>query len=74
MRAAPDVAAIVLIGDGVVGALTPAQHVRRYEAGPVWWRTTMRWFAAHPSYTRRLAIMEAILGVLLTLYLGRRGR
>lgn len=72
MRTTQDVTAIILIGDGVVGALTPAQHVRRYEYGPEWWRAAMRWFAERPQLTRGLAIVEAAIGVRLALRLARR--
>ena len=72
MRTASDLTAIILIGDGVIGALTPAEHVRRYEYGPYWWRTTMRWFAERPQLTRALALVEASLGVRLALRLARR--
>ena len=72
MRTAEDLTAIILIGDGIIGALTPSEHVRRYEAGPDWWRLTMRWFAKRPGLTRSLAVVEAALGVLLAVRLARR--
>lgn len=72
MRTTQDIAAIILIGDGVVGALTPAQHVRRYEYGPTWWRAAMRWFVERPRLTRGLALLETALGVMLALHLARR--
>ena len=68
MRAiAADITAIALIGDGVVGALIPARHVRRYQRGPETWRGAMRWFADRPQLTRALALLEVGSGVALTL-------
>ena len=72
MRTTQDVTAIILIGDGVVGALTPAQHVRRYAYGPTWWRAAMCWFVERPRLTRGLALVEAAMGVMLALRLARR--
>lgn len=74
MRAAADITAIILIGDGVVGALTPSRHVRRYECGPMAWRKTMRWFARRPELTRGLALVELGSGLALTLGLAQRQR
>ena len=72
MRAAGDIIAIVLIGDGAVGALTPARHARRYVRGPSRWRESMRWFANRPQLTRGLALVELASGLALTLGMARR--
>ena len=72
MRAAADVTAIVLIGDGVVGALTPVRHVRRYQRGPAAWRDAMGWFADRPQLTRALALLEFASGLALTLRVAQR--
>ena len=72
MRAAADIIAITLIGDGTVGALTPSRHAQRYERGPAPWRKTMRWFAERPQLTRALALLELGSGLALTLAVARR--
>lgn len=72
MKAAADIIAIALIGDGAVGALTPARHAQRYERGPGLWRKTMRWFAERPQLTRTLALLELGSGLALTLGVARR--
>lgn len=61
------VTAIVLVGDGVIAALIPARHSRRWEFGPPWWRSWMEWFARHPRVTRLLAVGETALGLSLAL-------
>ena len=65
MRAILDVVAIALIGDGMVAALIPTRHSRRYEAGPRPWRGVMRYFARRPALTRLLAVFEVALGIRL---------
>ena len=58
-----EIAAILLIGDGAVGALLPARHAARWVQGPVWWRRSMRLFAERPELTRASALVELGLGV-----------
>ena len=60
---ARDIAGISLIGDGVVGALIPTRHARRYQIGPGPWRAAMGHFARRPVLTRTLAIAELALGL-----------
>ena len=74
VRAAADLTAIGLIGDGVVGALTPRRHVRRYEIGPRVWQDAMRAFARRPALTRSLAVSEAAAGLMLAIALARSER
>lgn len=72
MKAAADIIAIALIGDGVVGALTPARHAQRYEQGPAAWRDAMGWFVERPQLTRALALLELGSGLALTLGVAQR--
>lgn len=58
-----DISGIVLIGDGVVGALVPVRHSRRYEMGPSPWRSAMRFFVRRPALTRALAAAELAAGL-----------
>lgn len=64
---AAEAAAIGLIGDGVVGALIPARHARRWEVGPSWWKRLMHPFAARPQLTRVLAVAELAAGLWVAL-------
>jgi hypothetical protein len=58
---------MVLIGDGVLGAIRPAEHCRIWRGGPQWWRDTIDWFAAHPRLTRALAVAELNAGLAMAL-------
>ena len=62
-RIVRDLGGITLVGDGVVGALIPARHTRRYQMGPSLWRAAMRSFARHPALTRALAVGEVGVGL-----------
>ena len=66
-RIARDLTAVVLIGDGIVGALIPTRHTRRYDTGPGPWRSAMRFFARRPALTRAAAIAEIIAGLRLAM-------
>ena len=57
--------AIPLIGDGVLGLVIPARHVRRWQAGPAWWRDAMRPFVRHPQLTRWVGAAEIAVGLWL---------
>ncbi|MCF6744982.1 hypothetical protein E9529_11955 [Blastococcus sp. KM273128] len=69
-----EVAVIVLIGDGVVGALFPVRHARRWLRGPRFWRRAMRPFVEHPEVTRGAAVVEAVAGVWWAARLPARAR
>lgn len=58
-----EIAAIALIGDGVVGALFPARHASRWLRGPAQWRRVMRLFVDHPGLTRVTGVVEVGVGV-----------
>ena len=60
-----ELSAMALIGDGVIGALQPARHAKRWLTGPKSWRRAMRAFARRPALTRSLATAEAVGGVWL---------
>lgn len=51
--------AIALIGDGVVAALTPRRHLRRWESGPSAWQAVVRPFRRRPRLTRALGAAQA---------------
>ncbi len=55
--------AIVVIGDGLVGALFPARHAARWVRGPGPWQQAMRPFLEHPGLTRGLGVIQVAAGV-----------
>lgn len=61
-------AGMLMIGDGVLGLMHPREHCLLWLGGPIWWRSTVEWFAAHPHATRGVAAAEIAAG----LWLGRR--
>ncbi len=62
-----DLAAMALIGDGVVGFLTPQQHCRLWEFGPKPCRDLVETFARRPNLTQLLAATEVGLGAWLAM-------
>ena len=58
-------AAMLAIGDGVLGALFPVQHSTRWEFGPEPWRNFMRMWAKHPELTRAISLLQVAGGVVL---------
>ena len=71
---AREVLAILLVGDGVVGALIPRRHVQRWESGPKAWQRLMRAFAVRPRVTRLIAVAEAVAGIWYAYRLPAPGR
>ena len=57
--------AIIGAGDGLIGVLFPARHVRRWESGPPPYRQAMSWFRGRPEATRALAIAELAVAILV---------
>jgi hypothetical protein len=58
---------MLMIGDGVLGMVMPAEHCLTWRGGPAWWRNAVDWFAAHPQITRSAAVAEIAAGVWLAL-------
>ena len=58
-------AAMLVIGDGVLGMLYPREHCLLWRGGPRWWRGAIDWFAAHPAITRTFAATEVAAGLWL---------
>ncbi len=54
-------AAMVLIGDGILGLLAPAQHVARWRVGP--WREALGWAEQRPEFVRAIAAGEVVVAV-----------
>ncbi len=66
-RQIKQVAAMAMIGDGVVAMICPRQDAMVWARGPRWWCRTMEWLADHPTLTRLIGAAEAAGGVLLAL-------
>jgi len=58
--------ALVALGDGVVTAVMPRRHVRRWSWGPQWYRRMMRPFTEHSEATRAFGAAEAALALWWT--------
>lgn len=58
-----EIAALLLIGDGVVGMLQPRRHARLWRSGPKPYRSAMEPFVRHPGLTRVLGAAEAAAGL-----------
>ena len=55
--------AMMAIGDGVLAAAFPVQHIQRWTFGPKAWRAYLHWFSEHPGLTRVLGVAEAAGGI-----------
>lgn len=61
-----ELAAVFLIGDGVVSVGFPRRHSLLWaDSGPAWFRRAMVWCARHPAATRAIGAAEIMLGALL---------
>lgn len=65
-----DLTAMTLIGDGVVGLVTPRTHCKRWEVGPRKLRRFVHGWAKRPTLTRVFSAAGIGMGVWLML----RGR
>jgi hypothetical protein len=62
-----ELAAIAMVGDGVVGLVAPRRHSLLWKFGPDGYQEAIRWFAERPSLVRLLAAAELGLGLMLAL-------
>ena len=62
-RRMTEIAALLLIGDGVVGLLQPERHTRLWRNGPAPYRAAMQPFVRNPGLTRFAAAGELALGL-----------
>jgi len=66
-RRMKELAAIAMIGDGVVGLVAPRRHSLLWKLGPEGYQEAIRWFAARPAVVRLLAGAEVGAGLWLAL-------
>lgn len=64
-RRAKEVAAMLIVGDGLLSLLFPRRHVLLWTFGPRAYREAMEKFVAHPNATRAVALAEIALGAWL---------
>lgn len=60
-----ETAAMLMIGDGVLGTLRPSAHCLIWRAGDGRWSAAVDWFAAHPGLVRAMAVTELAAGIWL---------
>ena len=60
-----DIAAVALVGDGVLALVYPQRRVRLWKHGPGWWERVMGPLAKRPNLVRALAAAEVGVGLLL---------
>jgi hypothetical protein len=61
-----ETAAMLLIGDGVLGMLHPTEHCNVWRTShDGQWNAALTWFATHPSLVRGFALAEIAAGLWL---------
>ena len=60
-----DMAAMALVGDGVLALLMPDRRMRVWYQGPGWWETAIGALLKRPNLVRVLAVAEAGVGIWL---------
>ncbi len=58
-----DLAAVALVGDGVLTCLMPERQAQLWYHGPDWWEAIHRPLLRRPTLVRLLAVTAAGLGV-----------
>ncbi len=58
MRRVDDLLAVAMIGDGALALLVPAEHMKTWILGPLWWRRLIAFFAERPGLTRCAGALE----------------
>ncbi|CAN5117482.1 hypothetical protein BH20ACT11_BH20ACT11_05910 [soil metagenome] len=66
-RRVKELAAIAMIGDGVVGFVAPRRHSLLWKVGPEGYQEAIRWFAERPGLVRFLAAAESGVGLWIAL-------
>ena len=60
-----NLAAMMLIGDGVLAFTHPTRHNQLWQADVRGYRSAIRWFKRHPQITRAGAALQVGLGIWL---------
>lgn len=67
-----EVVGMLMIGDGLLAAVSPRRHARLWRDGPEDWRRAMAWFEDRPTLTAAIGLAEAALGFWLAHHQARR--
>ena len=57
------VAAMLVIGDGVMALVRPQWDAEVWAVGPEWWKRSMRFFRDRPALTRVIAAAQIAGGI-----------
>lgn len=60
-----ELAALLMVGDGIVGLMQPERHTRLWWSGPRRYREAMEPFVRSPALTRVAGAAEAAVGLWL---------
>jgi hypothetical protein len=66
-------AAMVLIGDGVMGLVRPRRDAEAWAKGPRPWRTMMRYLAERPALARTIGAAQIVGAVAWALHEEKKG-
>jgi hypothetical protein len=58
-----ETAALLLVGDGLLGLLNPSAHCRVWRTGHGRWDAAVAWFAERPGLVRACAAAELAAGI-----------
>ena len=58
-----ELAALMVVGDGVLTAVSPRRHLDLWACGPEWYRNIVRGMTRRPRVTRGLGVAAAALGL-----------
>jgi hypothetical protein len=67
LRRITELAAMVVVGDGVIALVAPRRHSLLWRFGPEWFKRAMEAFAGRPALVRGLAVVEVTGGLWLAL-------
>ena len=67
VRRVTELAAMVLIGDGVIAMSAPSRHSLLWRGGPQLWGEFMQGLAERPNLVRTLGAAETSVGLWLAL-------
>jgi hypothetical protein len=62
-----EVAGMMAIGDGLVAAIAPAEHIALWRGRPAAWDRILQPFARHPVLTRVVGVSEVGVGLWMVL-------
>lgn len=73
LRRSAEMAAVFMIGDGLLGVLQPTRHVELWRSDVVAVDGLVRPFAGHPGRRRAYGVLQIGAGLVLASFLRRKG-